>query len=534
MQLHSSAKQPFSLEQLPKECIKAIKYKNTLSFTTVDQIKLSDRVSDSLQEIYIMTNIVVSELMKEICESISCLYQLAEAVSMIDMLLSFAHNCTLSSYVRPEFIDTMAIKGGLHPILEKIGHELPVVNNTYASTDSNFILITGPNMSGKSTYLRQMAMLQIMAQTGSFVPAEYASFRIADQIYSRIGTDDDMQTNSSSFMLEMREINYIIQNASNTSLIIIDELGRGTSPDEGAGLCHAICEYLLQLKAFIFFTTHFLELGDLDKLYPNVLNYHFECGEDGEILGNHHLVRGKAADEHYGIKLAELSSLPRELLDDARSILKKITDDRWRDMAAARAIEQSRAIESARAMESPEGLESSRANDSDYPSAPNDMDSSRTNDLDSSRVVDAAESKKKAVPSSINECKQLSGQSSTDRLSIAPSPTSGELKRSNTENVEHHEPTQSSTTGKRMDANDPSPPEAIKEPHVKRKKEHVQNSPSNSTLDSSRMVIDRPSSRVSSNDSGFQNESTVTLDLDSNGNIDGKNDTENHSNDVEH
>ncbi|KAM9283752.1 mutS protein homolog 4 isoform 6-T6 [Morus bassanus] len=234
--------------QLPSEFTKVTKMKNTYSFTSADLIKMNERCQESLREIYHMTYLIVCKLLNEIYEHIHCLYKLSDIVSMLDMLLSFAHACTLSDYVRPEFTDTLAIKQGWHPILEKIAMEKPVSNNTYLTGGNNFVIITGPNMSGKSTYLKQIALCQIMAQIGSYVPAEYCSFRIAEQIFTRIGMDDDIETNASTFMKEMKEITYIIQNANDKSLIIIDELGRGTSAEEGIGICYAACEYLLNLK----------------------------------------------------------------------------------------------------------------------------------------------------------------------------------------------------------------------------------------------------------------------------------------------
>ncbi|KAK2164157.1 hypothetical protein LSH36_68g11029 [Paralvinella palmiformis] len=204
----------------------------------------------------------------------------------------------------------------------------------YASDENNFVIITGPNMGGKSTYLRQIVLLQVMAQIGSYVPAEIASFRICDQIFSRIGSDDDILTNSSTFMLEMREINYILQNASRNSLIIIDELGRGTSADEGVGICHSICEYLLNIKAFTFFATHFMDLTNLDSLYPNVENYHFEVhhtfldeSNKEKVSYTHTLSKGKTTEKHYGLQLAEISTLPRCVMENARKLVEKITDE---------------------------------------------------------------------------------------------------------------------------------------------------------------------------------------------------------------
>ncbi|XP_053927088.1 mutS protein homolog 4 isoform X4 [Cuculus canorus] len=274
---------------------------------------------------------IVCKLLNEIYEHIHCLYKLSDIVSMLDMLLSFAHACTLSDYVRPEFTDTLAIKQGWHPILEKIAVEKPVSNNTYLTEGNNFVIITGPNMSGKSTYLKQIALCQIMAQIGSYVPAEYCSFRIAEQIFTRIGMDDDIETNASTFMKEMKEITYIIQNANDKSLIIIDELGRGTSAEEGIGICYAACEYLLNLKAFTLFATHFLELCHMDGLYPNVENYHFEvqhvrssAGNKEKIAYTYTLSKGYTEEKNYGLKAAEVSSLPSSIILDAKEIINHI------------------------------------------------------------------------------------------------------------------------------------------------------------------------------------------------------------------
>ncbi|XP_028395701.1 mutS protein homolog 4-like [Dendronephthya gigantea] len=324
-----------SIEELPSQFIKVVKTKNVVAFTTADLIKLNDRIRESMNEIYLMTNIVVSELLAGIRDQIGCLYKLSDCVATLDLLVSFAHSCTLAEYVRPEFTDTLAIQQGRHPILDKILSEPPVPNNTYAADGSNFVIITGPNMSGKSTYLKQIALLQIMAQIGSFVPAEYASFRIARQLFTRIGSDDDIETNSSTFMLEMKEINYILQNVTNDSLIIIDELGRGTSSEEGLAICYSICEHLLANKAFTFFATHFLQLTTMDGLYPNIENYHMEIqrvfNEDAQgekISYTHTLSKGSTSEKHYGLELAKLSALPGDLLHEAEELSKTLTEQK--------------------------------------------------------------------------------------------------------------------------------------------------------------------------------------------------------------
>ncbi|XP_033614120.1 mutS protein homolog 4 isoform X3 [Fukomys damarensis] len=338
-------------DQLPSEFIKISKVKNSYSFTSTDLIKMNERCQEALREIYHMTYMVVCKLLSEIYEHIHCLYKLSDSVSMLDMLLSFAHACTLSDYVRPEFTDTLAIKQGWHPILEKISVEKPVANNTYITEGSNFLIITGPNMSGKSTYLKQIALCQVMAQIGSYVPAEYSSFRIAEQIFTRISTDDDIETNSSTFMKEMKEIAYILHNANDKSLILIDELGRGTNTEEGIGICYAVCEYLLSLKAFTLFATHFLELCHIDVLYPNIENMHFEVEHvkntsrnKEAILYTYKLSKGLTEEKNYGLKAAEVSSLPLSIVSDAKEIATQITRQILQNQRSTPEMERQRAV----------------------------------------------------------------------------------------------------------------------------------------------------------------------------------------------
>ncbi|KAK2891758.1 hypothetical protein Q8A73_017423 [Channa argus] len=317
--------------KLPTEFIKVTKHKNNYGFTTADLMKMNDRCDEALREIFHMSYVVICQLLRTIHEHVHCLYKLSDAVSMLDMLLSLANACTITDYVRPEFTDTLAIKRGRHPILEQISGQQPVSNNSYISDGSNFVIITGPNMSGKSTYLKQVALCQIMAQIGSFVPAEYASFRVANQIFSRIGVDDDFETNSSTFMVEMKEISYIIHNVSERSLIIIDELGRGTSAEEGIGICYSVCEFLLSLQAFTLFATHFLELCQLESIYPNVENQHMEVqhtrsADTGEsVVYTYLLNRGCSEERYYGFRAAEMTAIPSTIIQEAKKIASKVS-----------------------------------------------------------------------------------------------------------------------------------------------------------------------------------------------------------------
>uniref|UniRef100_A0A3P8UD85 MutS homolog 4 n=1 Tax=Cynoglossus semilaevis TaxID=244447 RepID=A0A3P8UD85_CYNSE len=280
---------------------------------------MNDRCDEALREIFHISYVVICQLLNTIREHIHCLYKLSDAVSMLDMLLSLANACTLSDYVRPEFTDTLAIKQGRHPILERMAGQQPVSNNSYISEGSNFVIITGPNMSGKSTFLKQVALCQIMAQIG----------RQSDR---PIGVDDDFETNSSTFMLEMKEMSYIIHNVSDRSLIIIDELGRGTSAEEGIGICHSVCEFLLGLKAYTLFATHFLELCQLESLYPNVENQHMEVQHTRSldsgaesVVYTYLLSRGCSEERHYGLRAAEMTSLPLSLIHEAKTIASNVT-----------------------------------------------------------------------------------------------------------------------------------------------------------------------------------------------------------------
>ncbi|CAH1761398.1 12428_t:CDS:10 [Entrophospora sp. SA101] len=245
--------------QLPLVFINVSKKKNLLTFTTLELIKKNTKINESLTEVYLMSD--KFHLIFEIRGTIGVLYKASESVAMLDMLTSFAHQCTISNYVRPEFTDTLAIKSGRHPMRECLFVVDPFIpNDTFASNATNFQIITGPNMSGKSTYLKQIALMSIMSQIGSLVPAEYASFRIVDQIFTRICNDNNMESNTSTFIIEMRETAYILQHVTDESLVIIDELGRGTSTHDGLGITYAVCEELVKTKAFIFFATHFHEL----------------------------------------------------------------------------------------------------------------------------------------------------------------------------------------------------------------------------------------------------------------------------------
>ncbi|KAI8383998.1 muts domain V-domain-containing protein [Blakeslea trispora] len=262
---------------LPPEFINIIKKKKSLQFTTVALLQKNFRIHESLTEVYLMSDQIVTELLDAFRDNINALYKASEAIALLDMLTSLAA-CHISfDYVRPEFSNAIAIKAGRHPILSQILSFPLVPNDTFASLSSSFQFVTGPNMSGKSTYLRQVALLTIMAHIGSFVPAEYACFRLTDQLLSRLANDNNFSDiGTSSFMSEMRETAYLLQHVTNNSLVIIDELGRSTSPNDALCIAAAVCEDLILTKAFCFFATHLHQLTRTLDIYPNVVSLQFK------------------------------------------------------------------------------------------------------------------------------------------------------------------------------------------------------------------------------------------------------------------
>ncbi|XP_063234963.1 mutS protein homolog 4-like isoform X3 [Bacillus rossius redtenbacheri] len=266
---------------------------------------------------------VVFRLLADIRTHIGCLYKLCENIVLTDVLLSLAHISCISNYVRPRFANLLDLKRCRHPMLDFICRTEPVANDVSASSSYNFHFITGPNMSGKSIYIRQIALLQIMAQVGCFVPAESATFRIADRIFSRIGFDDSIETNASTFVLEMKEMMYIKQALTPSSLVIVDEPCRGTSREEGTAIAWAVFEEMMCVPAFFFVTTHFLFLTKLADFYPSVTNHYLEVEEDvtaqgrSRLVYTHRLLSGMTRVQHYGLRLAESVCVPRSVVQEA-------------------------------------------------------------------------------------------------------------------------------------------------------------------------------------------------------------------------
>lgn len=257
-------------------------------------------------------------------EEVPLLNATADALSEIDALVSLSVCSEEYNLVRPNITDehVIDIKNGRHPVVEVVSKSEYVPNDCLLSNGINTLLITGPNMSGKSTYMRQMAIIVIMAQMGSFVPCESATLPIIDKIFTRIGASDDLVSGESTFMVEMKEARNAICNAAKNSLILFDELGRGTATYDGMSLAQAILEYISDyIGAFTLFSTHYHELTRLDKKYKNIKNVHVSAVENGNEITFLHKVKNGAVDKSYGIHVARLAKMPEELLNKAEEIL---------------------------------------------------------------------------------------------------------------------------------------------------------------------------------------------------------------------
>ena len=318
-----------NLAKLPKD---RYQRKQTLTnaerFITPELKEKEDLILGAESKAYELEYQLFVAVRDQIKDQIKRLQSLAQALAKLDVLQSFAVVSEDAHLVRPTFTSdkSLVIKDGFHPVVEKVvGRQSYVPNDIIMSPTKQILLVTGPNMSGKSTYMRQLALTVIMAQIGCFVPASQAALPIFDQIFTRIGAADDLISGESTFMVEMKEANEALQNASENSLLLFDEIGRGTATYDGMALAQAIIEYVHdKVKAKTVFSTHYHELTDLDQTLAHLENIHVGAVEkDGQLVFLHKVEAGPA-DKSYGIHVAKLAGMPSELLTRADKILTKL------------------------------------------------------------------------------------------------------------------------------------------------------------------------------------------------------------------
>lgn len=304
--------------------------KQTLSnaerYITEELKIIEDKILHAKEKIGVLEYELFVQVRKYIYDNIDRIQNVAKIIANIDVFTSFATVADLNNYVKPNINDNnkLDIKNGRHPVVENIvGEENFVPNDTYLSDDENIInIITGPNMAGKSTYMRQSAIIVLMAHMGSFVPADFADIPICDRIFTRVGASDDLSSGQSTFMVEMNEVSQILKNATSKSFVILDEIGRGTSTYDGISLAWAIVEYIQSnIKCKTLFATHYHELTDLENEFREVKNYSISVKDDGENIIFLRKIVEQPADKSYGIYVAKLAKLPDKVIERSSEIL---------------------------------------------------------------------------------------------------------------------------------------------------------------------------------------------------------------------
>ncbi|KAF7114508.1 hypothetical protein CNMCM5793_008812 [Aspergillus hiratsukae] len=333
------------VETLPEIFINIYRRKNRIECQTLDLVKLNQKIIDAHNEVINMSDQTIQGLINDVCSEISVLFRVSEAIAMLDMLAAFAELATCNEYIRPELTDVLAIKSGRHPIREKIHTKKFIPNDAYATQQSRFQVITGSNMSGKSTYIRSLALMTIMAQIGCFVPAEYASFPVIHQLFARVSTSDDLEANVSSFAVEMREMAFILRNIEPRSMVIVDELGRGTSTTDGLAIAIAIAEALIESRALVWFVTHFRDLALILAGRSGVVSLHLaaEISPDiSRMVMLYKIAEGPDTTQFYGLAIAKLVDLPPGVLESAQAVSEKLNEIAQRRHSRSKALVLSR------------------------------------------------------------------------------------------------------------------------------------------------------------------------------------------------
>lgn len=317
-----------NLDMVPEHYIRKQTLSNSERYITPELKKYEDTIINSKAKIEDLEYHLFKEISGKLKEHRKILSELAERLAYIDVMVSFAVSAIENDYVKPEMNEEyfFEIEGGRHPVVEKlIGRTDYVSNDTVFTEKESFVVLTGPNMSGKSTYMKQIALISIMAQIGSFVPAKKANLSVIDKYLTRIGASDDILSGQSTFMVEMSEVSNILNNATEKSLIILDEVGRGTSTTDGVSIATAISMYIHdKIGAKTVFATHYHELTDLENKFAHIVNYRIEVDEkQGKVMFLRNIVKG-GADKSYGIEVAKLAGLPKEILTESKKILKRL------------------------------------------------------------------------------------------------------------------------------------------------------------------------------------------------------------------
>jgi len=300
---------------------------NAERYVTPELKEFENKVLSAKEKIEEIEKALYQMILNEVRKHLKEIEKVASALAYLDVITTLAYDAHLYGYTRPTFSEgELHIVKGRHPVVERFVENF-VPNDTFMDEDSRFLIITGPNMSGKSTYIRQIGLIAVMAQMGSFVPAEKALLPIFDRIFTRMGARDDVSGGRSTFMVEMSEVALILSHATPNSLVLLDEVGRGTSTFDGISIAWAVSEYVHQnIRAKVAFATHFTELTELASMYQGIKNLTIEVTErEGHVVFLHRVVEG-IADRSYGIEVAQLAGLPQQVIERAREVLDAIVE----------------------------------------------------------------------------------------------------------------------------------------------------------------------------------------------------------------
>ena len=310
-------------DHVPENYTRRQTLKNAERFITPELKTFEEKVLSANEKALARERFLYENLFDYILPSVPELIIAAQSIAEIDVLTNFAYCATRQNLTRPEFCDdsVLHIDNGIHPIVAAGQQTDFIPNSTKFDNENRMLMITGPNMGGKSTYMRQTALIVLLAHTGCFVPAKTVCLGPIDQIFTRIGASDDLASGRSTFMVEMTEMAYILRNASSSSLVLVDEIGRGTSTFDGLSLAWACATELDKLAALTLFSTHYFELTVLAKQLSHTTNVHLDAVEhDDNIVFMYEVLQGPAS-QSYGIQVAKLAGLPARVLNNAREKL---------------------------------------------------------------------------------------------------------------------------------------------------------------------------------------------------------------------
>ena len=325
-------------DKVPEEYIRKQTLTNCERYITQELKDLEGRILGAKDRSFGMEYAIFDEIRKIVANNLDRIEKTAKAIATLDVLTSLANVASDNNYTRPEVNQSSKIilKDSRHPVVEALLSGAPFVpNDVTLDNDSNRVaIITGPNMAGKSTYMRQVALIVLMAQMGSFVPASYAEIGVVDSIFTRVGASDDLASGQSTFMVEMNEVANIVKKATKNSLLILDEIGRGTSTYDGMSIARAVLEFVADKKklgAKALFATHYHELTVMENLLDGVKNYNIAVKKRGDDITFLRRIIPGGADDSYGIEVAKLAGLPDWIIKRAKEILKELTSGKTDD-----------------------------------------------------------------------------------------------------------------------------------------------------------------------------------------------------------